>query len=115
MTEDGAATEAADYRVDGPVTFHNLERIRKEGEVAIEAAGERVNIDLSGLEQANSAAVALLMAWYRAAEGDGKAIAFVDAPVALVNIVELSGMTEVLPIRTHGADPATSEQQVMHE
>jgi phospholipid transport system transporter-binding protein len=93
-------SEASDvtYRVQGQVSFDNLVRIRDEGELAMADAGGRVVMDLSALENGNSAAVALLMAWFRAAENQDKSIVFVAAPTDLVSFVELSGLTDVLPL-----------------
>lgn len=89
---------AADYRLDGAVSFETMAEIRAQGEAAIAEAGERAVVDLSGLKHGNSVTVALLMAWLRAAERDGKEVVFIAAPVELVNIIELSGMTSVLPL-----------------
>lgn len=91
-------TAAADYRLDGAVSFETMARIRAEGEAAIAAAGEHAIMDLSGLEHGNSVTVALLMAWLRAAESAGKELVFTAAPAELINIIELSGMTSVLPL-----------------
>lgn len=92
------ATAAADYRLEGAVSFETMARIRAAGEAAIDEAGERAVVDLSGLESGNSVTVALLMAWLRAAERAGKTLVITAAPVELINIVELSGMTSVLPL-----------------
>jgi ABC-type transporter Mla MlaB component len=97
------------YRLSGRVTFDNLVQIREEGEAAIVGAGDRAEIDLSGLEHGNSAAVALLMAWFRAAESLDKRIVFEAPPIELVNIVELSGLTDVLPLSGSGTAAARSE------
>lgn len=94
MNASGPAT----YRVDGRITFDSLTRVRTEGEARIAEAEGPVVIDLSGLEHGNSAAVALLMAWWRDAEHQEKAISFVGAPAALRNIVELSGVSDILPL-----------------
>jgi phospholipid transport system transporter-binding protein len=76
-----------------------MARIRAEGAAAIAAAGEHVQVDLSGLERGNSVAVALLMAWLRTAQGDDKSLVFTGAPAELTNIIELSGMSDVLPLQ----------------
>ena len=89
---------ASNYQVVGRVDLGNLMQIREEGEAAIAAAGDRVVVDLSRLENGNSAALALLMAWFRAAESQEKTIEFVGAPAELQNIVELSGLAGVLPL-----------------
>lgn len=89
---------AAAYRLEGRVTFDNLLTLRREGEAAIAAAGDHVVVDLGGLDNGNSAAVALLMAWYRAADERDKTIEFAAPPEELENIIELSGLDEVLPL-----------------
>lgn len=97
-------SDAVDYRVTGRVRFANLMDIREAGEAAITAGGDDVVVDLSGIENGNSAAVALLIAWYRAAESQDKSIRFVAAPAELENIVELSGLRDVLPLTANGAE-----------
>lgn len=94
-----ALSDSADYRLTGAVTFDSMARIRAEGAAAIAAAGKRVLVDLSGLERGNSVAVALLMAWLRAAQHEDKSLVFAGAPAELTNIIELSGMTDVLPLQ----------------
>lgn len=94
MNPSGSAT----FQVDGRITFDSLSRVRAEGEAWIAEAEGPVVIDLTGLEHGNSAAVALLMAWWREAEHQEKAISFVGAPAALRNIVELSGVSDILPL-----------------
>lgn len=98
------------YRLEGPVTFANVDAVRAAGEAAIAAAGDHPVVDLSGLESANSVAVALLMAWFREATHLGKTVAFRDASAGLRNIVDLSGLGGVLPLQdAEGTDaPAAS-------
>ncbi|MFW6093396.1 MAG: STAS domain-containing protein [Pseudomonadota bacterium] len=93
MSEPGVC-----YRLVGEVGFDNLMAARRDGEAAIAAAPDPAVIDLSALENANSAVVALLMAWFRAARHQGKRIVFAHAPEGVRSIVALSGMTDVLPL-----------------
>lgn len=94
MSDPGEVT----CRLTGRVTFDTLARTRAEGEARIAEAGERVIVDLSELQHGNSAAVAVLMAWWRLADHLDKSIVFANAPAGLRNIIELSGMTSVLPL-----------------
>ena len=103
-------SSASEYRVEGRVGFDNLMRIREEGEAAIAAAGPHVVMDLSRLDNGNSAAVALLMAWFRAAESEDKTIRFTAAPAELENFIELSGLTDVLPL---DGSPAAAEPRAV--
>jgi phospholipid transport system transporter-binding protein len=97
------------YRVQGHVSYDNLVRIRDEGASAMADTDGRVIMDLSALENGNSAAVALLMAWFRAAQNQDRSILFVAAPTDLVNFVELSGLTDVLPLVDADASVADRE------
>ena len=54
--------------------------------------------DLAGLENASSAAVALLIAWFRYGHAHGKVVRFLRVPAAIMNIIEVSNLAEVLPI-----------------
>jgi phospholipid transport system transporter-binding protein len=54
------------------------------------------NIDLSRLEQVDSAAVAVLLAWQRRALVEGVALSFSGAPASLVALGKLYGVEELL-------------------
>jgi phospholipid transport system transporter-binding protein len=86
------------FRLTGAVSLANLMDIRRQGEAALAAAAPPVRMDISGLENGNSAALALLMAWFRAARAQDKAVTFTGVPAELQKIIELSGMTSVLPL-----------------
>jgi len=89
LTDDG--------RLLGGVTFENLAEIRATGEELIRASGENtVEFDCSGLVEASSVAVALLIAWRRAARNCGKAVVFNGASLGLRNIVAFSGLSDIL-------------------
>ena len=85
-------------RLSGRVTFDNLAEIRQAGETLIaEVQRSAVEFDCSGLEEANSVAVALLIAWRRAAGRCGKSVVFKGAPLDLRNIAAFSGLSDILP------------------
>ena len=85
-------------RLSGRVTFDNLAEIRQAGETLIaEVQRSAVEFDCSGLEEANSVAVALLIAWRRTAGRCGKSVVFKGAPLGLQNIAAFSGLSDVLP------------------
>lgn len=86
-----------DGRLSGGVTFENLAEIRSAGESLIrESKHGNVEFDCSGLEEASSVAVALLVAWRRAAGICGKTVAFKGASLGLRNIAAFSGLGDVL-------------------
>ncbi len=86
-------------RLSGRVAFANLAALRQRGEALIDRAeGETVRFDCSGLEQASSLAVALFVAWWRAAAGSGKSVVFTGTSVALRNIAAFSGLNDILTL-----------------
>jgi phospholipid transport system transporter-binding protein len=109
----GAAVDLGSYEpsfaLRGPVTLANLKDIRRRGEDALTAAGPRAAMDISGLTGANSAALAVLMAWFRQAQALGKSVVFTGVPTELLKIIELSGMAEILPLADGPAPGAASQ------
>jgi anti-anti-sigma regulatory factor len=97
--------------VEGTVTFDNLMERRESGEQAIAEATGEVVFDLGGLEAGNSAAVVLLMAWFRAADRQEKTVRFVGVPSELRSILDLSGMTGVLPLEETDTTEARASEQ----
>lgn len=72
--------------------------VRGYGERHIEACEQPV-FDLSGLANSSSAAVALLVAWFRYAHVRGKVVTFEQVPMELMNIIEVTELSEVLPVQ----------------
>lgn len=93
------SADANGFRLPGSVSFDNFTDVRTAGEHAISENGNECVLSLSGLGQSNSIAVALLVAWFRFANSHGKSIVYVDVPEDLRNIIEVSGLTEVLHLR----------------
>lgn len=92
------------FSLGGRVTFDNLAVLRGDGERFIREAPTVPVFSLAGLEGGDSAAVALLMAWFRLARHLGKEVVFVDVPDNLRNIIEVSGLAEVLPVQGRPED-----------
>ena len=62
-----------------------------------------VTVDLAGVERADSAALALLLEWRRAADRAGCALAFSNVPEGLGAIADASGVDELLGLRRSAA------------
>ena len=93
------------FELPAVVNFANLVSIRDAGKQYIDAAGaatgnaaDVVEFDLAGLGEASSAVVALLIAWFRYGHARGKVVRFLRVPAAVMNIIDLSDLSEVLPI-----------------
>lgn len=78
------------------LTFHNAQTVLDTGLRAI--AGGQSQIDLADLTAVDSAAVATLLAWQRAAQKTGKSLTFNNLPANLQSLVALYGVGELLHV-----------------
>lgn len=83
-------------RVSGPMVITTVSGLREAGEAAI-VAGAAV-VDLAAVSDADSAAVALLLAWLRAAQERGQPLAISHAPDSIRSLATLYGVAELLPL-----------------
>jgi phospholipid transport system transporter-binding protein len=81
--------------VEGPLNLETVTPLIESGATLI-AAGAEV-VDLARTTDVDSSAVALLLEWTRRARAGGRALAIVNAPVALRSLVELYGVGPLLP------------------
>ena len=89
------------FELPKEVSFENLVATREAGKQHIDslvADTDVAEFDLAGLTDASSAAVALLIAWFRYGHAHGKVVRFLNVPAAIMNIIEVSELAEVLPI-----------------
>lgn len=84
------------------ISLDVAEMIKASGRALIEAGEGPFQVDLAGLERANSVTVAVLLAWYRCAVLRKKCIFFVNLSEELHNIIEFSGLRKVLLHRSPG-------------
>jgi phospholipid transport system transporter-binding protein len=81
--------------LSGPVTLANVAALLEEGRRHLaEGAG---TIDLAGVTELDSSALALLLAWLREARAGGRAVAFANLPESLQTIARLYGVEDLLP------------------
>ena len=89
------------FALPAAVDFDSLVSLRSAGEDFIGNAPEQAVFSLAELSEANSAAVALMMSWYRYAHTRGKSILYTRASPEVRNIGRVSGLEDILPL-----DPA---------
>lgn len=87
---------ASEIRVSGPMVIATAAAIKEEGVAAL--AGGATRVDLAGVTEADSSAVAVLLAWVRAAEDRQQAIAIVQAPGTVRSLAALYGVSDLLPL-----------------
>ena len=97
------ASDGSALVVSGIVDFANFCEVRSLGEEML-GDGQHASVNLGRLEVANSVAVALLLAWFRQANREGRTIVFVDVPRDLRNIIDFSGLSSVLPLGAAGPE-----------
>ncbi|HYD94248.1 MAG TPA: STAS domain-containing protein [Noviherbaspirillum sp.] len=87
------------YRPSQALTVQNAAAVLDAGLRAI-AEGQD-HIDLSDLTAVDSAAVATMLAWQRAARAKGKSLAFSNLPANLQSLVELYDVAGLLQAKPH--------------
>ena len=80
------------------VTNANAAGLLERGLAAIRAGD--LTIDLAGVTTVDSAAVALLLAWQRAAAEQGKRLTFAAVPPGVASLAGLYGVDDLLQVRT---------------
>jgi phospholipid transport system transporter-binding protein len=60
--------------------------------------GEAQAVDLSGVSDVDSSAVALLLEWQRQAGAGGSSLTWSSVPSSLENLAKLYGVQELLPL-----------------
>lgn len=78
------------------LNFGNAKQILQEGLDAI-ASGEH-ECDLAKLGQVDSASVAVLLAWEKAARQNKLPLRFINTPESLISLASLYGVTELLAL-----------------
>ena len=82
------------FRPGPSLTMNNAQTALEAGLRAI--AGGQDSIDLGGVASVDSAAVATLLAWRRAAHALGKKLIFRDVPLNLQGLISLYGVDALL-------------------
>jgi phospholipid transport system transporter-binding protein len=82
------------FRPTLTLTVNNAKSALEAGLRAIESG--QTEIDLAQLTAVDSAAVATLLAWQRAALERGSALTFINLPANLQSLVELYGVADLL-------------------
>lgn len=96
------------FRPGLTLTFNNAKTVLEAGLHAI-AAGE-TRFDLAELKAVDSAAVATLLEWQRAARRAGKNLTLVQIPANLQNLIQLYGVADLL----HYESPSEQRTDLLH-
>ena len=83
-------------RVSGPMVITTAAELREAGEAAL-VGGVSV-VDLADVVEADSSAVAVLLAWTRIATDRGQRLAIIGVPQGVRSLAALYGVAELLPL-----------------
>lgn len=87
------------YNANLPMTMNSANAALAEGLRLIEL-GE-TSFDLAAIEAVDSSALAVLIAWQRAAQARGGRVDFSNPPDALTSLAQLYGVSEILNLPEH--------------
>ena len=85
------------YSVSGDLDFAGVGGLLDTGS-AFTTSAKRISLDLSGVERANSAGLALLLEWVDQSRRNGQELELHNLPDALIDISRMSNLLELLPI-----------------
>lgn len=88
------------FKPPSSLTMHNAKTVLQAGLRAV-ADGQRT-IDLKHVVAVDSAAVAILLAWRRAAQARGSALSFGHLPANLLSLAQLYGVAALLQVDAAG-------------
>ncbi len=94
----GAVLESGDqgrWRLSGELDFGTVSGLLKESRAGFSDV-DVIEVDLAGVTRADSAGLALLVEWLRAAERIGRPISFVNMPAQMQSIARICGLDDIL-------------------
>lgn len=83
--------------IQGTVHFDNVLLVCQKG-ISLMHKMEKVKVNLKGLLQSDSSALALFSAWVRESLTQKKEIVFIHVPDFMKDIIKVCGLEGVLPI-----------------
>ncbi len=85
------------FRIQGALTFDTVTRLLARS-IELFSHAEALDIDLGGVESADSAGLALLVEWMRYARHHDLPIRFINMPPQMLAIARASSLDHVLPL-----------------
>lgn len=95
MSEPRLVEAGNGFKLEGELSFATVPSLVDAGEVR---GGQPLELDLSGVNRADSAGLALLVHWQRQAKAAGGEIRFHNAPAQMLAMAKLSGVDELLSL-----------------
>ena len=94
----GAENNADAMTVEGELNFTTVPALWRQAQTRLNFTERRtLALDLGAVTRADSAGVALLVDWLGQARKGGCELRFVNVPAQMRSIIEVSGLTELIP------------------
>jgi len=84
------------YLIEGPMTLTGVTTLLAEGSRVFE--GSPVVVDFSGVTEADSSAISLMLEWTRRMHGGKRQIFYANLGESLGSIANLYGVKDLIPI-----------------
>jgi len=84
------------YRLSGDLGYAAAADLLERGRSAF-AGGREARVDLSGVTDADSAGLAVLLEWVHLARREGREIRFLNVPRRMTDLARIGGVAEFLP------------------
>jgi len=85
-------------RVSGELTFATVTGLLTQSRPLFDQVGGEIEVELGGVERADSAGLAILVEWMRQAGTRGASIQFLHLPEQMLAIAAASEMDSILPL-----------------
>jgi len=97
MATATASRDGDTLRIQGELDFDSVAGLW-ETTGALFVANSPLQVDLGGVSRANSAGVALLVAWLRQARKQQRKLVFINVPVQMQAIIQVADLETLLPM-----------------
>lgn len=98
MSKADIRLEGETLRVSGELTFATVTTLLAQSRPLFERLGEHIEVELGGVERADSAGLAILIEWMRLANTRGGSIRFSRLPEQMLAIAVASELDTLLPL-----------------
>ncbi len=86
------------YRISGELVFDSVPGLLEQGRRIFASGDAGIELDFDGVTRADSAGLALLIEWMRAARLRRREIVFRNVPEQVLSIARVSGVDAILPL-----------------
>lgn len=89
------------YKISGELNMHTVPEIWRKANALLQSTTQALCFDLAGIQRSDSAGLALLIEWMRAARRMDVPVTFRNLPPQLLQIAQVSGLETILPVGDH--------------